>query len=112
MVLSQQIQDLLDNCLKFHAAFLKQSVAGTTFVNRDFVDTSLDPAQIDALLKVYAAGVIDQEELLKKLVEGEVLSEDIDIEAMLDRSQLGDLREKDQNINQFITDQSNAEDNE
>jgi hypothetical protein len=112
MVLSQQIQDLLDNCLKFHAAYEKQNIAGTTFVNRDFVDTSLEPNQIDALLKIYAAGVIDQEELLKKLVEGEVLSEDIDIEEMLDRSELGDLREKDQNINQVMAEQSEAEDNE
>ena len=45
-------------------------------------------------------GVIDQEELLKKLVEGEVLSEDLDIEEMLDRTELGDLREQDQNIQQ------------
>jgi hypothetical protein len=112
MVLSQQIQDLLDNCLKFHAAYEKQNIAGTTFVNRDFVDTSLEPNQIDALLKIYAAGVIDQEELLKKLVEGEVLSEDIDIEEMLDRSELGDLRKKDQNINQVMAEQSEAEDNE
>jgi hypothetical protein len=112
MVLSQQIQDLLDNCLKFHAAYEKQNIAGTTFVNRDFVDTSLEPNQIDALLKIYAAGVIDQEELLKKLVEGEVLSEDIDIEEMLDRTELGDLREKDQNINQVMAEQSEAEDNE
>ena len=58
MVLSQQIQDLLDNCLKFHAAFLKQSVAGTSFVNRDFVDTSLEPAQVDNLIKIFAQGVI------------------------------------------------------
>ena len=112
MVLSQQIQDLLDNCLKFHAAYEKQNIAGTTFVNRDFVDTSLEPNQIDALLKIYAAGVIDQEELLKKLVEGEVLSEDIDIEEMLDRSELGDLRERNQNINQVMVEQSDAEDNE
>ena len=112
MVLSQQIQDLLDNCLKFHAAYEKQNIAGTTFVNRDFVDTSLEPNQIDALLKIYAAGVIDQEELLKKLVEGEVLSEDIDIEEMLDRSELGDLRERNKNINQIMAEQSNAEDNE
>jgi hypothetical protein len=111
MVLSQQIQDLLDNCLKFHAAFLKQSVAGTTFVNRDFVDTSLEPNQIDALLKIYSAGVIDQEELLKKLVEGEVLSEDIDIEEMLDRTELGDLREQDQNIEEIIAKQT-ADENE
>ena len=93
MVLSQQIQDLLDNCLKFHAEFLKQSVAGTTFVNRDFVDSSLQPAQVDALLKIYAQGVIDQEELLKKLVEGEILSEDFDIEEMLNKTQMGGLVE-------------------
>ena len=112
MVLSQQIQDLLDNCLKFHAAYEKQNIAGTTFVNRDFVDTSLEPNQIDALLKIYAAGVIDQEELLKKLIEGEVLSEDIDIDEMLDRNELGDLRERNQNINQVMAEQFEAEDNE
>ena len=96
MVLSQQIQDLLDNCLKFHAAFLNQSVAGTSFVNRDFVDTSLEPNQVDALLKIYAQGVIDQEELLKKLVEGEVLSEDFEVEDMLNKTQMGGLTETDQ----------------
>jgi hypothetical protein len=31
---------------------------------------------------------------------------------MLDRSELGDLREKDQNINQVMAEQSEAEDNE
>ena len=91
--LAQQIQDLLDNCLKFHAEFLKQSVAGTTFVNRDFVDSSLQPAQVDALLKIYAQGVIDQEELLKKLVEGEILSEDFDIEEMMNKTQMCGLVE-------------------
>tara|TARA_Y100000401_G_scaffold45136_1_gene34636 strand:- start:1622 stop:2758 length:1137 start_codon:yes stop_codon:yes gene_type:complete len=96
MVLSQQIQDLIDNCLKFHAAFEKQSVAGTSFVNRDFVDTSLEPQQIDALLKIHAQGIIDQEELLKKLIEGEVLSEDIDIEDMLNKTMQGGLIEMDQ----------------
>ena len=96
MVLSQQIQDLLDSCLKFHAAFNNQSVAGTSFVNRDFVDTSLEPSQVDALLKVYAQGVIDQEELLKKLVEGEVLSEDFDVEEMINKTQKGGLIETDQ----------------
>ena len=96
MVLSQQIQDLLDNCLKFHAAFLNQSVAGTSFVNRDFVDTSLEPSQVDALLKIYAQGVIDQEELLKKLVEGEVLSEDFEVEEMLNKTRMGGLMETDQ----------------
>lgn len=96
MVLSQQIQDLIDNCLKFHAAFEKQSVAGTSFVNRDFVDSSLEPAQVDALLKIYAQGIIDQEELLRKLIEGEVLSDSIDIEEMLSKTMQGGLIEMDQ----------------
>ena len=96
MVLSQQIQDLVDNCLRFHALFEKQSVAGTSFVNRDFVDTSLEPQGVDALLKIYAQGVIDQEELLKKLVEGEVLSEDFDIEEMINKTQMGGLIETDE----------------
>ena len=96
MVLSQQIQDLIDNCLKFHAAFEKQSVAGTSFVNRDFVDSSLEPAQVDALLKIYAQGIIDQEELLKKLIEGEVLSDSINIEEMLSKTMQGGLIEMDQ----------------
>ena len=96
MVLSQQIQDLIDNCLKFHAAFEKQSVAGTSFVNRDFVDSSLEPAQVDALLKIYAQGIIDQEELLRKLIEGEVLSDSINIEEMLSKTMQGGLIEMDQ----------------
>ena len=96
MVLSQQIQDLIDNCLKYHAAFEKQSVAGTSFVNRDFVDSSLEPAQVDALLKIYAQGIIDQEELLKKLIEGEVLSDSINIEEMLSKTMQGGLIEMDQ----------------
>ena len=66
------------------------------FVNRDFVDTSLEPQGVDALLKIYAQGVIDQEELLKKLVEGEVLSEDFDIEQMLNKTQMGGIIETDQ----------------
>tara|TARA_Y100000592_G_scaffold36397_1_gene57731 strand:- start:510 stop:1916 length:1407 start_codon:yes stop_codon:yes gene_type:complete len=107
MVLSQQIQDLIDNCLKFHAAFENQSVAGTSFVNRDFTDTSLQPAEVDVLLKIYGQGVIDQEELLKKLVEGEILSEDFDIESMLDRTQLGDLRETNQNVNNILNQEEN-----
>ena len=37
--------------------------------------------------------LLDQEELLKKLVEGEVLSEDFDVEEMLDKTQMGGLVE-------------------
>ena len=81
---------------KISCCIWKQSVAGTSFVNRDFVDTSLEPQQIDALLKIYAQGIIDQEELLKKLIEGEVLSEDINIEEMLSKTMQGGLIEMDQ----------------
>ena len=70
MVLSQQIQDLLDNCLKFHAAFLKQSVAGTTFVNRDFVDSAAyNQHKLMHCLKFMPKVLLTKRNYLKNLLE-------------------------------------------
>ncbi len=41
MVIAQQMQDLIDNCLGFHAAFLQEQQAGSSFVNRDFLASRL-----------------------------------------------------------------------
>ena len=35
MVIAQQMQDLIDNCLQFHADYLQEREAGISFVNRD-----------------------------------------------------------------------------
>ena len=67
MVVAQQMQDLIDNCLRFHAAYLGEANAGSSLVNRDFMGMRLEPQEIQALLQLYTAGTITQETLLLQL---------------------------------------------
>ena len=91
MVVAQQIQDLIDNCLLFHANYLGSNEAGSSFVNRDFLAARLDPQEIGSLLQLYTAGTISQETLLKQLEEGEVLGDEFNIEEELEATQMGGL---------------------
>ena len=93
MVIAQQVQDLLDNCLKFHADFVGQAQAGSSYVNRDFVGARLEPAEILALLQLYTSGSITQKTLLDQLSEGEILGDDFDVEEELEATQAGGLIE-------------------
>ena len=96
MVIAQNMQDAIDNCLQFHAQFLGESQAGSCLVNRDFLGTRLEPQEIQALLQLYTAGTITQETLLTQLHEGEVLGDDFDIEEELEATQNGGLIEMQQ----------------
>ena len=96
MVIAQQMQDLIDNCLQFHAKYMQQPQAGSSFVNRDFLGDRLEPQEIQALLQLYSAGTITQETLLKQLSVGEVLGDDFDVEQELDATQSGGLIEMQQ----------------
>jgi hypothetical protein len=96
MVIAQNMQDLIDNCLRFHADYLQESQAGSSFVNRDFLGSRLEPADITALLQLYTAGTITQETLLTQLSEGEVLGDEFDVEEELDATQNGGLIEMQQ----------------
>ena len=78
------MQDLIDNCLQFHAEFMQQSQAGSSFINRDFLATRLEPQEIQALLQLYTAGTITQETLLNQLWTGEVLGDVFDVEEELE----------------------------
>ena len=93
MVIAQQMQDLIDNCLDFHAQYMQQPQAGSSFVNRDFLGDRLEPQEIQALLQLYSAGTITQETLLRQLSVGEVLGDDFDVEQELDATQSGGLME-------------------
>ncbi len=93
MVIAQQMQDLIDNCLRFHAEYLQQPVAGSSQVNRDFMGQRLEPQEIQALLQLYTAGTITQDTLLNELANGDVLSEDFDIEEEIEATQTGGLIE-------------------
>jgi hypothetical protein len=78
MVIAQQVQDLIDNCLRYHA---------------DYIGARLEPAEITALLQTYTAGVISQKTLLDQLAQGEVLGDDFDVEEELEATQAGGLVE-------------------
>jgi hypothetical protein len=93
MVIAQQMQDLIDNCLRFHSQYLNEANAGSSFVNRDFVSARLQPQEITSLLTLFTAGTITQETLLNQLSAGEVLGDDFDVEEEIEGTQSGGLTE-------------------
>ena len=96
MVVAQQMQDMIDNCLAYHAEYLKITDIGSSFVNRDFLGSRLEPQEIGSLLQLYTAGTITQETLLKQLHEGEVLGDEFDVEEEIEATQTGGLIEMNQ----------------
>lgn len=96
MVIAQNMQDAIDNCLQFHAQFLGESQAGSCLINRDFLGIRLEPQEIQSLLQLYTAGTITQETLLQQLADGEVLGDDFDIEEEIEATQNGGLIEQEQ----------------
>ena len=96
MVIAQQMQDLIDNCLSFHAQYMQQSQVGSSFINRDFLATRLEPQEIQSLLQLYTAGTITQETLLNQLSAGEVLGDEFDVEEEIEATQTGGLIEMQQ----------------
>ena len=65
-------------------------------MNRDFMGQRLEPQEIQALLQLYTAGTITQDTLLNELANGDVLSEDFDIEEEVEATQNGGLIEMEQ----------------
>ena len=95
-VVAQQTQDMIDNCLIFHAKYLADNNSGSCFVNRDFLASRLDPQEIGSLLQLFTAGTITQETLLRQLHEGEVLGDEFDVEEELEATQQANLIEMQQ----------------
>ena len=93
MVIAQQMQDMIDNCLRFHAMYLNIAEVGSSLVNRDFIGDRLEPQEIQAMLQLYTAGTITQETLLTQLSDGECLGDDFDVEAEIEATQNGGLVE-------------------
>jgi hypothetical protein len=85
MVIAQNVQDMIDNCLQFHAEYIGNNTApGSAYVNRDFLGARLEPQDIQSLLQLYTAGTITQETLLTELAEGDVLGDDFNVDAELE----------------------------
>ena len=92
MVVAQQMQDMIDNCLAFHGQYINAE-SGSCFVNRDFLSQRLEPQEIQALLTLYTSGSITQKTLLDQLTEGEVLGDEFDVEEELEATQTGGMVE-------------------
>jgi len=92
MVVAQQMQDMIDNCLFFHGQYINAE-AGSCFVNRDFLSQRLEPQEIQALLTLYTSGSITQKTLLDQLTEGEVLGDEFDVEEEIEATQSGGMVE-------------------
>ena len=43
MVIAQNMQDMIDNCLRFHADYLNDASPGSALINRDFMGARMDP---------------------------------------------------------------------
>ena len=85
MVIAQNVQDMIDNSLQYHAQYLgRNEAAGSCLVNRDFIGARLEPQEIQSLLQLYTAGTITQETLLQNLADGEVLGDDFNVEEELE----------------------------
>ena len=85
MVIAQNVQDMIDNSLQFHAQYLgSTTAAGSAYVNRDFLGARLEPADINALRDLYNSGIITQETVLRELAEGDVLGDNFDVEEELE----------------------------
>jgi len=85
MVIAQNMQDMIDNCLQFHAQYLgNEAAAGSCLVNRDFLGSRLEPQDMQSLLQLYTAGTITQETLLQNLADGEVLGDDFNVDEELE----------------------------
>ena len=80
------LQDLVDQCLGFHAAYLGLPDGGSSAVNRDFVSARLEPADVQQLIALRVNNEISQETMLTRLAEGEWLGSDFDIETELEQT--------------------------
>ena len=109
-VVAQQMQDMIDNSLLYHAKYLGTNESGSCFVNRDFLASRLDPQEIGSLLQLYTAGTISQETMLKQLVEGEVLGDDFDVEEELESTEQAGLIDMEQPEEEIEEDDDDLED--
>jgi hypothetical protein len=78
--MARNLEDALEEALRFHAMYLGEADGGSVKVNRDFSRVSLPPEMINALANLVAADELPLEELWKKMVQAEILSPDFDLE--------------------------------
>ena len=84
MTVALGLQDTIDNCLKYHAAYLGIGNPGSAMVNTDFVSQRIEPTHAAELMKLWQSGAITQETLLIQLTDGEWLYDDFSVDDELE----------------------------
>lgn len=83
-VYSRNVQDFAETILHFMAQYLKLDDGGSITVNKDFEQLSLDPAMLQTLSNMHAAGQISLETMYAWAREGKI-PDDFDIEDEKDK---------------------------
>jgi hypothetical protein len=81
------LQNLIDTCLGYHAAYLNLPSGGSSMVNNDFVAHTLEPSHVAELIKLRTLGEITQETLLIQLADGEWLYDDFNVDEEIEATQ-------------------------
>lgn len=108
-VVSQGLQDAIDLCLEYHAAYRREQ-AGTCQVNRDYETGQLSPQAIASFSNLHSKKQISLETLLQLLKRGEVFEDEFSIEAELKRLELAAAREDSKSAIRAPRRQANAPD--
>lgn len=74
------LEDALEQCLRFHAQYLKLPDGGSVTLNRDFLQVVLASDMIGQLLAASVAGRLSLDTFLETLKRGNVLPDDVDVE--------------------------------
>lgn len=99
------LQNLIDTCLGYHAAYLNLPAAGSSMVNNDFVARTLEPAHVAELIKLRTLGEITQETLLILLADGDWLYDDFNVDAEIEATaaqQSAQIDAQDQQLNSSL----------
>lgn len=74
------IEESIEAALKLLAEWMGALGDVDVRINRDFIDTNLDPAALLALVKAFQAGAVGLETFLFNLQQGEMLPPDMDVQ--------------------------------
>lgn len=69
------MENCIINALTTHVMWTGQPEEFQFELNRDFVSQKLEPQEVEALMKLYMAGIISQETMLENLFTGEIAPE-------------------------------------
>lgn len=81
MTIVSATEEAVEEALEIAADWMGVSGECDVDINRDFLDTPLDPATLAALVKGFQAGAISEEVFLHNLRAGELLPPEMDIDA-------------------------------